>query len=79
MKLSMQTATLFAARHAPYSIFAAPARCPACGDLMVAPISSEFVEGGEVRHHWECESCGEVTSTSVPVASHETDAVAAAE
>lgn len=27
--------------------FAAPAQCPHCGDVMVAPVSSEFVEGGE--------------------------------
>jgi hypothetical protein len=24
--------------------FAAPAQCPRCGDVMVAPVSSEFVE-----------------------------------
>ena len=44
--------------------FTAPTRCPHCGDLMVAPVSSEFVEGGEIRHHWECNSCGELSSTS---------------
>ncbi|HEY2755031.1 MAG TPA: hypothetical protein VGJ01_04730 [Pseudolabrys sp.] len=47
--------------------FAAPARCPQCGDWMVAPVSSEFVEGGEIRHHWECDSCGEPSSTSIPI------------
>jgi hypothetical protein len=47
--------------------FAAPARCPHCGDWMVAPVSSEFVEGGEIRHHWECEACGEPSSTAIPV------------
>jgi len=40
-------------------------RCPSCGDEMVAPVSSEFVEGGEIRHHWECEACGEPYSTSI--------------
>jgi hypothetical protein len=45
--------------------FAAPAHCPHCGDLMVAPIVSEFVEGGEIRHHWECEACGERSHTSL--------------
>ena len=50
--------------------FAAPARCPHCGDLMVAPIHSEFVEGGEIRHHWECESCGVPSSTSIPLSTH---------
>jgi hypothetical protein len=34
---------------------------------MVAPVSSEFVEGGEIRHHWECEACGEPSSTAIPV------------
>jgi hypothetical protein len=34
---------------------------------MVAPESSEFVEGGEIRHHWECEACGEPSSTCIPV------------
>ena len=46
--------------------FAAPARCPHCDDLMVAPIASEFIEGGEIRHHWECDACGELSSTSIP-------------
>jgi len=47
--------------------FTTPARCPHCGDWMVAPVSSEFVEGGEIRHHWECESCGEFSSTCIPL------------
>ncbi|HEY6861531.1 MAG TPA: hypothetical protein VI358_17315 [Pseudolabrys sp.] len=50
--------------------FAAPARCPNCGDLMVAPIASEFIEGGEIRHHWECDACGKPSSTSIPLMSH---------
>ena len=40
--------------------FTAPMRCPQCGDWMVAPIASEFIEGGEIRHHWECDGCGEL-------------------
>ena len=47
--------------------FMAPARCPKCGDWMIAPMSSEFVAGGEIRHHWECDACGESTSTTVDV------------
>jgi hypothetical protein len=47
-----------------------PARCPHCGDWMVAPIHSEFVDNGEIRHHWECESCGEPSSISIPLTSH---------
>jgi hypothetical protein len=38
--------------------------------VLVAPIASEFVEGGEIRHHWECDVCGESSSTSVPLASN---------
>lgn len=48
--------------------FAAPLPCPQCGDLMVAPYMSEFVIGGEIRHHWECEACGAETSTSIELA-----------
>jgi hypothetical protein len=51
-------------------VFAAPIRCPQCDDVMVAPVSSEFVEGGEIRHHWECEACGEFSSTSIPLTPH---------
>ncbi len=46
--------------------FASP-RCPHCGDLMVAPLASEFVEGAEIRHHWECEACGRPSSSTVPL------------
>ncbi|HEY6834214.1 MAG TPA: hypothetical protein VI251_17200 [Pseudolabrys sp.] len=62
MQLQCNSAKLSAIR-----AFAAPARCPNCGDWMVAPVSSEFVEGGEIRHHWECEACGEPSSTAIPV------------
>ena len=44
--------------------FAASMRCPHCGDPMIAPEMSEFVEGGEIRHHWQCDSCGGSASTS---------------
>jgi len=56
-----------AERSAPRTI-TAPARCPHCGDRMVAPIVSEFVERGEIRHHWECEACGEPSTTAIPLA-----------
>jgi hypothetical protein len=49
--------------------FASPTHCPHCGDLMVAPFMSEFVEGGEIRHHWECDACGLGSSTSIPLTS----------
>ena len=57
-------------KHSALSALAAPMRCPECGDVMVAPVSSEFVEGGEIRHHWECEACGEFSSTSILPTSH---------
>jgi uncharacterized protein with PIN domain len=47
--------------------FANPARCPHCDAPMVAPLHSEFVEGCEIRHHWECEACGERSCTSIPL------------
>ncbi|HEX5507309.1 MAG TPA: hypothetical protein VFX37_02280 [Pseudolabrys sp.] len=48
--------------------FALPTPCPYCGDTLVAPIASEFVEGGEIRHHWACETCSSHSLTSVSVA-----------
>ena len=48
--------------------FASPTRCTQCGDWIVAPLMSEFVAGGEIRHHWVCESCGEVSCTAVALA-----------
>lgn len=62
MTLHIDTARLSNIR-----VFANPARCPHCGDWMVAPVHSEFVEGGEIRHHWECDACGEPSSTSIPL------------
>ena len=50
--------------------FSAPVRCPYCGDQIMAPLVSEFVEGGEIRHHWACETCGEPSSTSIPLTTH---------
>ncbi len=60
MQLHIDTAKLAGIRS-----FAAPARCPYCNDWMVAPVSSEFVEGGEIRHHWQCETCGQSSSTVI--------------
>lgn len=45
--------------------FAAPTCCPHCGDWMVAPLVSEFVVSGEIRHHWECDGCGESSTTTI--------------
>ena len=41
------------------------ARCPLCHERVVAPEMSEFVESGEIRHHWACDSCGSVFSTAI--------------
>ena len=59
-----------AAKTSSLSAFRAPARCPNCGDWMVAPLLSEFVAGGEIRHHWACESCGEPSTVSIPLAAY---------
>jgi hypothetical protein len=37
---------------------------------MVAPVSSEFIDAGEIRHHWECDACGEASITSIPLTSN---------
>jgi transposase-like protein len=50
--------------------FATPTHCPRCRDLMVAPYMSEFVEGGEIRHHWECDTCGQASSISITLTTH---------
>ena len=60
MQFMIETAGLAAIR-----AFSAPARCPHCDDWLVAPVSSEFVEGGEIRHTWECDVCGEVSATII--------------
>jgi len=60
MQLHCYPATLSAIR-----VFGSPMRCSHCGDPMIAPMVSEFVEGGEIRHYWECDTCGEPSSTSI--------------
>jgi hypothetical protein len=60
MQLDVHLASLSSIR-----AFGAPARCPHCGDWMVAPVCSEFVEGGAIRHHWVCDSCGEASNASI--------------
>jgi len=61
---------LYRTKYAALRSLAAPTRCPQCGDVMVAPVSSEFVEGGEIRHRWACESCGGLSYTAVELTSH---------
>ncbi len=45
--------------------FGAPLFCAACGDRLIAPMASAFVESGEIRHLWECESCGATSTSSI--------------
>jgi hypothetical protein len=59
-----------AAKLAGIRSFSAPVRCPHCCDPMVAPVLSEFVEDSEIRHHWECDACGETSRTSIPLTTH---------
>lgn len=42
-------------------------RCPACGETVVAAQASEFVDSGEVRHHWTCDDCGHGFSTTIVI------------
>jgi hypothetical protein len=65
MQLHIDTARLSVLR-----AFAAPTQCPLCTDVMVAPFMSEFVEGGEIRHHWACDACGQYSCTSIPLTTH---------
>ena len=47
--------------------FGTALRCTQCGDHLIAPVASEFVDGGEIRHYWECDSCGTASSTSIDI------------
>ena len=62
MRLAVETAELAGS-------FDALACCPHCGDWLIAPTCSEFVAGGEIRHHWDCDSCGESFDTSIEIES----------
>lgn len=42
--------------------------CPHCGEPMVAPAASEFVEGHGIHHHWFCDDCGRETHTTIAFA-----------
>jgi len=47
--------------------------CPHCRERMVAPELTEFVDSGEIRHHWLCDACGSefCTALSLPEAAAE--------
>jgi len=60
MQLHCYPATLSSIR-----VFGAPFVCAACGDQLIAPTASAFVEGGEIRHTWECDTCGATSRSSI--------------
>ena len=44
--------------------------CPACGAWApVAPVASDYLGGGLIRHHWVCEPCGHAWVTGVRILS----------
>ncbi len=55
------------AKFTTFRAFSSQVRCSNCGEWVVAPLLSEFVEGEEIRHHWVCDGCGETSRTTVPV------------
>lgn len=66
----MQLETQASGRSVFSRYFAMPTRCPHCGDWLVAPEATEFVEGGEIRHHWACDTCSGQSLTSVALSTH---------
>jgi len=39
--------------------------CPQCGEWLLAPTWSEYLDERCVRHTWSCEACGYEFETSV--------------
>jgi len=39
--------------------------CAQCGDRIYIPEWSESLDGGRVRHLWQCEACGYTFETTV--------------
>jgi uncharacterized protein with PIN domain len=61
MRLSTERSTSSA-----FSRFFVPRqRCPHCGDRLIAPEASEFIEGGTIQHYWVCDGCGEESRTFI--------------
>lgn len=44
--------------------------CPRCGEMLVAPLHTEFRGRGCIQHYWACEACGEASETSVSFVAH---------
>ncbi len=51
-----------------FGAFGSPPRCANCGEWVIAPLLTEFVEGSEIRHHWVCDGCGETSCTVISLA-----------
>jgi hypothetical protein len=45
--------------------FVRGSRCPYCRDWLVAPESSELVDGQDIRHRWVCDGCGRESETAI--------------
>jgi hypothetical protein len=43
--------------------------CPNCLETQIAPLASEYVGEGRVRHFWACDGCGHEFKTSIEFAS----------
>lgn len=39
--------------------------CAQCGDHLLLPESSEYLENSSIRHLWECEACGYAFETTI--------------
>jgi hypothetical protein len=50
--------------------FSSLPRCPTCGEPVIAAQTSEFVDSGEIRHHWTCDACGQDFRTTVVLPPH---------
>ncbi len=50
--------------------FASRQLCPHCGDRMIAPEVTEFIEGGIIQHYWVCDGCGEDSRTLLKPPAH---------
>ncbi len=47
--------------------FASHQRCPHCGEALIAPEVTEFIEGGTIQHYWTCDACGQESRTFIEV------------
>jgi RNase P subunit RPR2 len=64
--MALQTATCTEFR--PLRDVARPL-CSECGQMLLAPEASEFVDEGRIQHSWACDSCGNQFRTAIRVPS----------